>query len=153
MMMNKNFDLRYYQKDLIKKINNNNIIIVDWLTGQGVDYTLQNYLKNIRQTSACSACYIGYTIIYKGNGYEQLNLDYFVPHSFDLSFKYYDIIIVDRKRILTSEAIRFLSSKCNKLIIKTNLSDIDYDIGDYVVSDGTATKYTDRIKKMKRLIC
>lgn len=135
-------ELRYYQKQIIKKIKKNNIIVLDLPTGAGVDFMLKQYiLDNFKM----KACYIGHRMIYQ-ESYQ--NIDYCNYQNLQSIYgKKYDLIIIE---LLNDRMNKYISEICHmsqKTIIKNNLYQIKNPIDIYI--DINDIKTQNEVRKLK----
>jgi len=142
--------LRYYQEDLIKKINNNDIIIINWLGVLGTDFTIEYYMsQNLNKKFG----YMGYLSVLELN-YQNIKPKY-IPFQ-NLYGQDVDVLIIDYRNMFRrtiKNIIDYCLSHSIKIIIKMNYYALDF-IHDYeyVYSNGSITKEIDRREKLKRLL-
>jgi hypothetical protein len=107
--------IQYQYKQIIREIENNDIIFISLSTGFGVDNMLDYYIKNNNLKSA----FIGHRII--ANQY-QSSIDYYIPYTNTLDSmrgKLYDIIIINinKKAIYLINLLQELYLHIGKKII------------------------------------
>ena len=143
--------LRYYQDDLIKKINSNNITICEWPTAYGLDSTLDYYMD---LNSELKFGFMGYLAVLECN-YPNNQPTYI---KFDMIYGVeLDFLIIDYRNMFRralKDVIAYCISQSIKIIIKKNHYDLIESLNDYnyVYSDASITKEIDRREKIKRLI-
>ena len=142
--------LYYYQEDLIRKINKNNIILVEWNTGRGLDITLEYYINTHENLNFC---YMGFKLLYDMS-YKNLNVSYISYYSFEHIFgKKIDILIFEMTNHLDyKKIIDYCLANNIKIIIKANYNTIDLVDYDYVYSNGKITLEKDRLQKLERIL-
>ena len=140
--------MRYYQQDLLKKIDNHDFIVVDWGRNKGLTYTLNKYIVESE-----------YKIGYFGKFVE-----------FDEFQKSSNLILIKKtifgynidKIIIEFDGTYCINSLINDCVdrnIKIIILDYSFNelIGklshyEYILSDGLITKSKDRKSKMNVLM-
>ena len=143
--------LFYHQEDLMKKINNNNIIVVNWRTGMGLDFALETYMKiNDNKIFFYSGPRSHFRFFEKHDNLNYVSKSDTIERilSKNIDFLIYEKTEFGRHK----EIIDYCLSRNITIIIKQNRYELNLSEYEYSYSSSNITKQSDRLKKLERIL-